>query len=65
MPIKQAHDPQDYDPIFTGEASRIAAVNPDTIREWERTGKLRALKLARGVRLFDRRDVARLARERV
>ena len=50
--------------ILTGEASRILNVVPDTVRHLERTGRLRAVKTSRGVRLFDRSDVERLARER-
>ena len=64
MPIAQVHDAQDFDPILTGEASRITKVTPDTIRAWARSGRLPARKLAGGVRLFDRRDVQRLAEER-
>jgi DNA-binding transcriptional MerR regulator len=52
------------DPVLTSEAVRILDVAPDTVRLYERRGRLRALKTARGVRLFDRRDVERLARER-
>jgi DNA-binding transcriptional MerR regulator len=39
-------------------------VSPETVRLWERSGHLRALRTEGGVRLFDRRDVERLARER-
>ena len=52
------------DPVLTTEAARILKVSPETIRHWERIGILPALKTERGVRLFDRRDVERLARER-
>ena len=52
------------DPILTTEAARILHVSAETIRLWERRGRLPALKTERGVRLFDRRDVERLARER-
>ena len=64
MSMKQAHDTQDFDPVLTSEAARIAKVAPDTIRAWERSGRLPALKMARGVRLFDRQAVLRLVRER-
>jgi DNA-binding transcriptional MerR regulator len=52
------------DPVFATEAARIIDVSVETIRTWEKTGKLPALKTARGVRVFDRRDCVRLARER-
>jgi excisionase family DNA binding protein len=51
-------------PLLTSEVARELKVAPDTVRRLERLGKLPALKTAQGVRLFDRRDVERLARER-
>jgi excisionase family DNA binding protein len=51
-------------PLLTSSAARILNVTPDTVRAWERSGRLPAVKTDRGVRLFDRRDVERLARER-
>ena len=50
--------------LLTNDAARYLSVSPQTIRVWERRGKLSAVKTERGVRLFDRRDVERLARER-
>lgn len=50
--------------LLTNDAARYLGVSPQTIRVWQRTGKLQALKTARGVRLFSRTDVERLARER-
>lgn len=52
------------DPVLTTEAARLLRVSAETIRLWERQGRLPAIKTERGVRLFDRRDVERLARER-
>jgi excisionase family DNA binding protein len=52
------------DPVLSGEAAQILHVSVDTVRLWERLGRLRAMKTSRGVRLFERRDVERLARER-
>lgn len=52
------------DPILTTEASNILGCSQQTVRAWERSGRLRAFKTRRGVRLFDRADVERLARER-
>ena len=51
-------------PLLTSEAAQALHVSEGTVRQWERLGRLRAVKTARGVRLFDRRDVERLARER-
>lgn len=62
MGTMSAHTP--IDPVLTTEAARICEVAPETIRQWERLGKLPALKTERGVRLFDRQDVERLARDR-
>jgi DNA-binding transcriptional MerR regulator len=53
------------DAVLTSEAARILNVSPQTVRIWERIGRLRAVKAAKGVRVFDRRDVDRLARERL
>lgn len=50
--------------ILTHEAARILAVSSDTVRRWERTGRLPAVKTSGGVRVFDRADVERLAAER-
>ena len=50
--------------LLTSDAAYILKVAPDTVRYLERTGRLRAWKTSRGVRLFDKRDVDRLALER-
>ena len=50
--------------ILTTEAAQLCSVAPETIRQWERDGILPALKTGRGVRLFDRDDVERIARNR-
>jgi excisionase family DNA binding protein len=52
------------DPVLTTEAARILEVSPETIRQWERLGRLPALKTSRGVRLFSRRDVLALKARR-
>lgn len=55
-------------PLLTSEVSQILHVSEATVRLWERHRRLHAVKTARGVRLFNRADVAalaeRLARER-
>jgi DNA-binding transcriptional MerR regulator len=52
------------DLILSSEAARICGVSLATVHHWERTGRLSALKTARGVRLFDRAEVVRFAQER-
>jgi excisionase family DNA binding protein len=50
--------------LLTNEVARILDVSPDTVRLWERVGRLPALKTPGGVRLFAQRDVEQLALER-
>jgi excisionase family DNA binding protein len=51
-------------PLMTSEAARILHVSADTVRLFERSGLLPATKTNSGLRLFDRKDVERLAVER-
>jgi DNA-binding transcriptional MerR regulator len=51
--------------LMTGDAARICGVVPDTIRLWNRKGKLlEAHRTERGVRLYRRSDVEAVAKER-
>ena len=50
--------------LLTNDAARHLGVSPQTIRMWERTGIIQALKSPRGTRIFSRSDVERLGRER-
>jgi DNA-binding transcriptional MerR regulator len=50
--------------LLTSEVAQIAAVAPDTVRFWERSGRLPARKTANGVRLFARSQVERFLRVR-
>jgi excisionase family DNA binding protein len=50
-------------PLLTSEVARILNVSAETVRLWERSGRLPALKTEKGVRLFDRRDVVALAEQ--
>lgn len=50
-------------PILTSTAAHILRVSEGTVRLWERTGRLRAVKTSRGVRLFDRAEVLALAEQ--
>jgi DNA-binding transcriptional MerR regulator len=54
-------------PLQTAEAAQLfsllskRSVTPATVRSWERSGRLRAMKTASGVRLFMRADIEALA----
>ena len=50
--------------LTTLDASRIFKKSPETVRLWEKQGKLPAIRTPGGQRLFKRDDVERLARER-
>ena len=50
--------------LLTGDVARILDVSAETVRFWERIGRLPALKTERGIRIFNRDDVERLAHER-
>jgi excisionase family DNA binding protein len=50
--------------LTVGEAARALGVSPDTVRLYERHGKLRAERTAGGLRLFSPADVEALRRER-
>jgi excisionase family DNA binding protein len=44
--------------LTTGQAARLRGVSVDTIRRWERTGRLRAaVRVGKGLRLFNEADV--------
>jgi len=58
------HVAPDIDFILTSEAARICGVSAQSIRAWERVGRLTAMKTAGGVRLFRRADVEELKRAR-
>jgi len=46
------------------DVARLADVGAATVRHWERTGKLPAIRTASGMRLFARADVDRVIAER-
>lgn len=50
--------------LTVGDVARELDVAPETIRLWERLGKLRAQRTVSGMRLFRRDDVEQFARER-
>ncbi len=47
--------------LTMGEAAKAIGVSQDTLRRWDRAGKLRVKRDARGRRLVSSRDVERLA----
>lgn len=44
-----------------GEAARLLGVSVSTVRLWEKEGMLRAVRTAKGQRLFYKEEVERLA----
>jgi excisionase family DNA binding protein len=50
--------------LLTNEAARILEVSPQTVRLWERSGRLPAIRTSSGTRLFDSAKVERLREER-
>jgi molybdopterin-binding protein len=47
--------------LTLGEAARAIGVSADTLRRWDRTGKLRTIRDDRNRRLVPEREVARLS----
>ena len=47
--------------LTIGEAARAIGVSPDTLRRWERAGKLRTTRDAANRRLVSRKEVERLS----
>jgi molybdopterin-binding protein len=47
--------------LLLGEAARAIGVSPDTLRRWDRAGKLRTRRDAAGRRRVSRSEVERLA----
>jgi hypothetical protein len=50
--------------FFTGDAARSLDVSTERIRALEREGKLHPIRSLKGIRLFSRHEVERLAAER-
>lgn len=46
--------------LKTSEVARILSLGESTERQWEREGRLKAVRTATGQRLFKREDVKRL-----
>ena len=50
--------------MLAAEAAKLLDVTPAAVRDMERRGALAAERTTSGVRLFDRADVLRLAKDR-
>ena len=61
--MTQGPESRDGEFVLTAEASRILHKSSETVRAWERRGILKAIKTSRGVRLFRRDEIERVARE--
>jgi molybdopterin-binding protein len=48
--------------LTIGDAARALGVSPDTLRRWDRSGKLRTVRDARNRRLVPEAEVSRLSR---
>jgi excisionase family DNA binding protein len=57
------HDGIILQPITTSIAARILEKSEGTVRQLENRGVLKAIRTAGNIRLFDRTDVERVARE--
>lgn len=51
------------DQLLIGEAARVVGVSADTLRSWADVGRLPCRRIG-GVRVFNRGDLERVARER-
>lgn len=49
--------------LTVGDVARESHRSVDTVRAWERSGRLPALRLSTGQRLFKREDVSRLLQQ--
>lgn len=49
--------------LTSGDVARLFEVTPETVRQWEKTGKLRAFRSPGGRRRFPRDEVEVLMRE--
>src|SRR5918998_1073729 len=58
--LRQMTDPDEG--VLLGDAARALQVSPDTLRRWERAGKLHTTRDAANRRRVPRREIERLAR---
>ena len=50
--------------MIPSDVAKLVGVTPATVRTWANTGRLPVVRTVSGMRLFDRRDVERLASRR-
>lgn len=50
--------------LLVHEAAKLLDAHPETVRRWERTGKLHARRDYRGYRIFSLSDVLRMKERR-
>ena len=50
--------------LTTSDVARLGGVTTDTVRLWERLGRLPAIRTAGGQRLFTREEVSRFLQKR-
>lgn len=55
---------QPDDSLLTSDVARLFRVSGETVRDWERQGRLPAIRTIGGVRIFSGHDVLRLQRDR-
>jgi DNA-binding transcriptional MerR regulator len=51
-------------PLTTLDAAKLADVSPETIRAWERLGRLPAVRTSSGQRIFTKPNVLKAVAER-
>ena len=61
MRTKHAANPADK--IATGEAAKLIGVSIDTLKRWEKAGRIKASRTPSGHRRFTRSDVLALLEE--
>ena len=64
MAVVMNANPPDEIPLPVAEGARAIDRSADTVRRYEREGRLPAIRIASGQRLFKRGDVERFLRER-
>jgi excisionase family DNA binding protein len=61
---KRGEAMKEQDFLSTYDASKILGVSPETVRSWNRSGRLNATRTAGGMRLFQRDEVEKIAEKR-
>jgi molybdopterin-binding protein len=64
LPRRTTKKPRDSDAVRVGTAADLLGISTDTLRRWERDGKLRVRRSSGGQRLVELAEVRRLGAER-